>query len=100
MNRDDILVRLQRYRNELAARGVESLSIIGSVAHGEAVGDSDVDLVVKLGGAERGFTHFRRLDELQARLSEILDCRVDLIEEAAVSQRMRREIDKDRLVAF
>lgn len=100
MNRDKILAVLQRYRDELASRGVESLAIVGSVARGEAADGSDIDLVVRLQGSERGFAHFRRLDELQARLSEILDRRVDLIEDAAVSQRMRREIERDRLVAF
>jgi predicted nucleotidyltransferase len=40
------------------------------------------------------------LDALQERLSEILGCRVDLIEEAALSPRMQREINRDCVLAF
>ena len=100
MSRDEVLTVLQRYREELTARGVESLSLVGSVAREESAPDSDVDVVMKLTDRDRGFAHFRRLDELQERLSEILGCRVDLIEEAAVSSRMQREINRDRVLAF
>lgn len=100
MNRDQVLTVLQRYREELVARGVESLSLVGSVARDESAPGSDVDVVVRLTEGDRGFAHFRRLDALEERLSEILGCRVDLVEEAAVSPRMRREIDRDRVLAF
>jgi predicted nucleotidyltransferase len=100
MDRDTVIALLKRYRQELVGRGVESLALIGSVARDEASHASDVDLVVRLAGSERGFAHFRRLDDIRARLSEILDCRVDLVEDSAVSQRMRREIQKDSVVAF
>lgn len=100
MNRNKVLKVLERYREELIARGIESLSLVGSVAREESSPDSDVDIVVRLTDRDRGFAHFRRLDELQERLSEILGCRVDIIEEAAVSSRMQREINRDRVVAF
>lgn len=100
MHRDKVLTVLQHHREELIARGVESLSLVGSVAREESAPDSDVDVVVRLIDRDRGFAHFRRLDELQERLSEILGCRVDLIEEAAVSPRMRREINRDRVLTF
>jgi hypothetical protein len=100
MNRDKALNVLQRHREELIASGAESLSLVGSVAREEAAPDSDVDVVVRLSDGDRGLAHFRRLDELQKRLSEILGCRVDLIEEAAASPRMQREINKDRVLAF
>jgi uncharacterized protein len=100
MNRENVLNALQRYRDELMTRGVESLSVVGSVARDESAPDSDVDLVVRLDERVSGFAHFRRLDELQVRLSEILGCHVDLIEAAAVSPRMRSEIDRDRVLAF
>jgi predicted nucleotidyltransferase len=100
MRLEEIITLLKRYRQELDGRGVESLAIVGSAARGEAVQGSDVDLIVKLDGTERGFAHFRRLDELQARLSEILGCPVDLIEDSAVSRRVRSELEKGRVVAF
>lgn len=100
MDREGALAILHRYRDELVRRGVESLSIVGSVARGTSGDVSDVDVLVKLAGSERGFAHFRRLDELQARLSEILGCGVDVIEESAVSERVQRELDRDRVLAF
>ncbi len=77
MNRDTALKVLQRYREELIASGVESLSLVGSVARDESAPDSDVDVVVRLADRDRGLAHFRRLDALQERLSEILGCLVD-----------------------
>jgi predicted nucleotidyltransferase len=100
MNRDQVLAVLQGYREELMGLGVESLSLVGSVAREESASGSDVDVVVSLSEGDRGLAHFRRLDELQNRLSEILGCRVDLVEEAAVSPHMRREIERDRVLAF
>lgn len=100
MDRDHALSVLQQYREELIARGVESLSLVGSVAREELAPDSDVDVVVRLTEGPRGLAHFRRLDEIQDRLAEIFGCRVDLVEEAAVSPRMRREIERDRVLAF
>lgn len=100
MNRERALSVLLQYREELIERGVESLSLVGSVARQESEPGSDIDLVVKLTEGARGLAHFRRLDELQERLGEILGCRVDLVEEAAVSPRMRGEIERDRVLAF
>lgn len=100
MRLEEIITLLKRYRQELDGRGVESLAIVGSAARGDAAEGSDVDLIVKLDGTEQGFAHFRRLDALQARLSEILGRPVDLIEDAAVSKRVRSELEKGRVVAF
>ena len=91
---------LQGHRAELLECGVENVTIVGSVARNTSSPDSDVDLLVNLTGPDTGFARFRRLDELQSRLSQILGCSVDLIEEGALSPRVRREIYKDRVVAF
>ncbi|HEY7669916.1 MAG TPA: nucleotidyltransferase family protein [Hyphomicrobium sp.] len=100
MDRNTILTMLRRHRDELTDRGVASLSVVGSVARDEFTTDSDVDVVVTLAIPDKGFAYFRRLDELQQRLSEILGRHVDLMEEAAISPRVRREIERDRVRAF
>ena len=100
MDRNEILTMLQQHRDELTDRGVSSLSVVGSVARGKSTAGSDVDVVITLASPAHGFAHFRRLDELQRRLTEILGRHVDIIEEAAVSPRMRREIERDRIRAF
>ncbi len=100
MDRTAIIAVIRLHRAELASLGVESLSLVGSVARGTPDEASDVDVVVRLSDGERGFAHLRRLDALEARLSKLLERHVDVIEEPATSARLQREIDRDRVVAF
>lgn len=48
MTKQDVIDRLLAHREELQAQGVASLAIFGSVARGEAVRASDVDVMVEL----------------------------------------------------
>ena len=102
MNREQILSRLRAHEAELHAVGVLSLSLFGSAARGENLVDSDVDVAVRLGEtfSKPGLDYFSRLDHLQARLSEILGCQVDVVEEPVRKDRVQRRIDVDRVVAF
>jgi predicted nucleotidyltransferase len=81
---------------------VISASLFGSVARDDAGPDSDVDVVVRLSQSfsKGGFDYFGRLDDLQKRLSGILGCKVDVIEEPVRKERLRVEIDRDRALAF
>jgi predicted nucleotidyltransferase len=47
-----------------------------------------------------GLDYIGRLDDLEQRLSGILGCRVDVVEEPVRKQRFQREIDRDRALAF
>ena len=102
MNREQILSRLRAHEAELHAVGVLSVSLFGSAARGENLVDSDVDVAVRLGEtfSKPGLDYFSRLDYLQARLSEILGCQVDVVEEPVRKDRVQRRIDVDRAVAF
>ncbi len=75
--------------------------MFGSVARGDAGQDSDVDLAVRLSEnfSRGGFDYFGRMDELE-RLSAILGCKVDVIEEPARKERLQAAIDRDRIRAF
>ena len=44
--------------------------------------------------------HFTRLSELEGRLSGILGCKVDVIEEPVRKKRFQTEIGRDRALAF
>jgi len=81
---------------------IASLSLIGSVARGEDRQDSDVDVVVRLTDEARqgGFAYFGRIDRLRQRLESILARHVDLITEPIQKERLQREIEKDRILAF
>ena len=72
-----------------------------AVARGKYPTD-DIDVVVRLGKnfSEPGLDYISRLDALEHRLSEILGCRVDVIEEPVRKERFQKEIDRDRALAF
>jgi len=57
---------------------------------------------VKLSDEARsgGFAYFGRIDSLTRRLAEILKRPVDVVAEPIMKDRLRREIEKDRIVAF
>jgi predicted nucleotidyltransferase len=101
MERDAVIAALKAHEQELRTDGVLSVSLFGSVARGE---DSahDVDVAVRLGEkfSEPGIHYFSRLNELEGRLSGILGCKVDVIEEPVRKKRFQIEIDRDRALAF
>ena len=101
MERDRVIAALKAHEQELRTAGVLGVSLFGSVARGE---DSthDVDLAVRLGEnfSAPGLNYFSRLSELEARLTGILGCKVDVIEEPVRKKRFQTEIDRDRTLAF
>jgi uncharacterized protein len=102
MSSDEIITKLRAHEKELRAAGVTSLALFGSAARGEQREDSDVDVVVKLSDEARqgGFAYFGRIDSLSRRLAEILERPVDVVAEPTQKDRLRRAIEKDRIVAF
>lgn len=102
MQRDEIIAKLREHESELRAAGVSSLALFGSAARGEQRNDSDVDIVVRLTRetAHGGFAYFGRLDALSRRLAAILERPVDVVAEPIRKDRLRRSIEKDRVIAF
>jgi uncharacterized protein len=102
MNREEIIAKLRAHEPELRAAGVRSLSLFGSSARGEQRDESDIDVVVQLTeeAASGGFSYFGRLDALGRRLRDILQSPVDIVAEPIRKDRLRRRIEKDRVVAF
>jgi predicted nucleotidyltransferase len=98
----EIIATLRAHEDELREAGVTSLSLFGSFARGGAQAASDVDVLVRLADDVKhdGFAYFGRLDRLRQRLEAILDRHVDLIAEPIHKERLRREIEKDRVLAF
>lgn len=102
MNRDQVIATLREHQPELNAAGVVSVSLFGSTARGEAGQDSDVDVVVRLGKSfsTGGFDYFGRLEDLRQHLEQLLGCKVDVVEEPVRRERLQKEIDRDRALAF
>jgi predicted nucleotidyltransferase len=101
MTRDEVIDAVRAHESELRAAGVESVSLFGSVARGETR-PQDVDIAVKLGRkfSTGGWDYLRRLDALQLRLSEMLNCGADIVEEPVRRAYFQQEIDKDRALVF
>jgi predicted nucleotidyltransferase len=101
MDREHVLSILRAHEAELRAKGIESVSLFGSVARGEA-NPQDVDLAVRFadGFCAGGFDYIRQLDKLERRFRQILRCKVDVVPEPVRRQRFQDEIDRDRALAF
>jgi predicted nucleotidyltransferase len=101
-SRAELLAVLRAHEAELRAQGVETITLFGSLARGNATGASDVDLAVRPGAgfSSGGFDHFGRLEALRERLSGILGCDVDLVEEQAAPPRLRDVIAREGVRAF
>ena len=101
MERERIIAALKAHEQEFRSAGVVGLSLFGSVARGENL-THDVDVVVRLGEnfSKPGLDYLSRLDDLEYRLSEVLGCKVDVVEEPVRKARLQREIDRDRAIAI
>jgi uncharacterized protein len=88
VQRDEALRILAEHHDEIAAFGVKSLAIFGSVARNEAGPDSDVDVLVEFSIPVGYFKFF----DLQEYLESILGCRVDLTTPDALHERLRDRI--------
>jgi predicted nucleotidyltransferase len=86
----------------LRRAGVLSLSLFGSAARGHAGRKSDIDIVVRLSEAfaQSGFDDLGRLEDLRARLRQIVGREVDIVTEPIRKDRLRRSIEEDRVLAF
>src|SRR3954452_586870 len=101
MDRETVLSILRAHEPELRAKGIESMSLFGSLARGEPYAQ-DVDLAVKVndGFADGGLDFFYQLDELERRLRNLLDEEVDVVTEPVRKAEFQNEIDRDRAVVF
>jgi len=101
MDRNGVLAILRAHEQEFRASGVSSVSLFGSLARGEAT-PADVDLAIRIDKhfSGPGLDHIRALDELEEKLSGLLGCSVDVVEEPVNRARFQQEIDRDRVLAF
>jgi len=89
--RQDIEQLLHAHRRDLRSFGVRSLRLFGSVARGEADPGSDVDLLVDFEDTPT----FSGFMQLKIFLEELLSCRVDLVTEKGLRERVRPYVEMD-----
>ena len=95
MKIDELRERLAVVRAELRQMGVSSLAVFGSVARGEALAGSDVDLLVEFDQP----VDLLQFVALRQFLAETLGCRVDLATRGALRPEMREAILKEATIA-
>lgn len=95
MQRDAALAKITDLRQRLAELGVRSLFVFGSVARGEAVDASDIDLLVDF-DRPVGLFHFVRVRDF---LSRELGAEVDLVASDALSGDLRERVLRDAIRA-
>ena len=93
VDREQIVKRIQSNQARLTELGVASLSLFGSVAHGDSTENSDVDLLVRFDGR----ANFDRYMDLKLFLEDLLGRRVDLVTEQALREEIRVHVEQDLL---
>jgi hypothetical protein len=91
MRRDEAFEKLIGHKKELAAFGIKSLAIIGSVARDEAGEDSDVDILVEFTGPAT----FNGYMDLKFFLEDFLGGPVDLVTRRSIRPRIRERIERE-----
>ncbi len=102
LSRSEALSLLRAHQTELRARGVEAITVFGSVARGDCASGSDVDLATRAnaGFSNGGFDHFGRLEALRERLAALVGRNVDLVEETAARPHLRAVVRREGVRAF
>jgi len=91
MKQNKVLKIISSHRKDLEAFNVKSIAIFGSMARGEAVADSDIDILVEF----RGKATFKQYIRLKFFLQDLLGCSVDLVTPKALKPRLRPYVEKE-----
>jgi predicted nucleotidyltransferase len=95
---DQVLDALRTHEGELRRFGVTHAAVFGSVARGEAMADSDVDVLVELDDRRpMGIFEYARL---KLYISEILDGTGDVVNRRTLKPLLRDSILRDAIHAF
>ena len=95
MGREEALRILGEHKAEIAAFGVISLYLFGSVARNEAGNNSDVDLMVEF-GVPVGLFEFI---DFQMYLERLLGRRVDLVTPDGLRERLKEHVWREAIRA-
>jgi predicted nucleotidyltransferase len=91
----DVRAKRRQILRILASRGGSNPRVFGSVARGDAVSESDVDLLVDFGsGVPSGFHYFGMIFDLQEQLAAIVGRPVHVsvvTNQSPASERILRE---------
>ncbi|MEA3535708.1 nucleotidyltransferase family protein [Rhizobium sp. CC-YZS058] len=102
MTRDDVIEMLRRNRAVLEEAGAVHVSLFGSVARGEETPESDLDILVTLSKDPefQGLGYFGALETLRTTIESFTDRPAHITAEPIKKDRLRAEIERDRVSAF
>jgi len=84
--REQILQVAERY-------GAQDVRVFGSVARGDFDDTSDVDFLIRLDSSNfEGVRYFAVLEQIREELEGILGCKVDVVEEKGLRERIRGQV--------
>ena len=95
---EQVLATLRAHEAELRQAGIRRLSLFGSVARGDYEANSDVDLAVEFDPSAR--MDLIRQVGLERQIGETIGRTVEILAEPTESQRLRANVERDRLVVF
>lgn len=94
----DVVAILRAREPALRQAGIARLSLFGSVARNEAGPDSDIDLVAEFDPAAN--MDLIRLVGLEQELGDLLGRDVQILPEPIRKERLRANVERDRIRAF
>jgi predicted nucleotidyltransferase len=97
MTRDDAIRTLRQHEAELKSLGVQTLSLFGSTARGEARPDSDVNVFF---GYEEGTIGLLELVGSMDAASGLLGCKADIMPREGISRFVRANAERDAIRVF
>lgn len=94
----EVIATLSAHESELRRLGVSHAAVFGSVARGEAGGESDIDVLVELEDARpMGIFEYARL---KLYINELLDGGADVVNLRTIKPLLRNGILNDAVHAF
>ncbi|MBK5959012.1 nucleotidyltransferase [Rhodoplanes elegans] len=98
MNRQDVLDILRRNRDALRARGVVHAALFGSVARGEEVPGSDIDIVIDL-APDLAMDVYQYVG-LTSYIEDLFPAPVDVVDREMIKPIIRDNVVRDSIYAF
>lgn len=98
MDREQVIAMLRAHEPQLKEAGIIRLSLFGSMARGDAKPDSDIDLLAAFDDTRR--ISLLDIAGMELDLSELLGCKVDLIEEGTLKPRVQKSVEAEIVRAF
>ena len=97
MNREEVIADVRRNRAALEAEGVTHVYLFGSVLHGEAGPESDVDLLFEHSLEDFGLIEYAHLKRIAG---ELLPFPVDFIERTCLDPKVSARVLPEALKIF